>query len=103
MRRISQSHILILLLGLFTILLTWSVFGPKDYTLWMLEAAPAIIGVGLCIYFYFRTPFSTVTYIWCFIAACLMLIGAHYSYSEVPLFDFLKTTFNAQRNNYDKV
>jgi putative membrane protein len=32
-----------------------------------------------------------------------MAIGAHYSYSEVPLFDHIKIAFNSDRNNYDKI
>jgi putative membrane protein len=35
---------------------------------------------------------------------CLILIiGGHYTYAEVPLFDWIKETFNQSRNNYDKV
>lgn len=88
---------------LFAILLTWSVVGPKDYLLWVLELAPAIVGIGLLVPLYFRQPFTSITYFWCFIAACIMAIGAHYSYSEVPLFDLIKTTFNSDRNNFDKI
>lgn len=103
MRRIKQSHILLLLLSLFAILLAWSAIGPKDYTLWILEVAPALVGLGLCIFFYSRMTFTTTTYFWCFIAACLMAIGAHYSYSEEPLFNLIKETFDLERNNFDKV
>lgn len=103
MRRIKQPHFLIILLVLFLVLLIWSAVGPLDYKLWILEVAPAIIGIGLCIIFYFRQAFTTTTYFWCFVAACLMAIGAHYSYSEVPLFDQLQVKFNSDRNNYDKI
>lgn len=35
---------------------------------------------------------------------CLILIiGGHYTYAEVPLFDWIKEVFNQSRNNYDKV
>lgn len=103
MRRIKQSHILLLLLSLFAILLAWSAIGPKDYTLWILEVAPAIVGIGLCVFFYSRMTFTTTTYFWCFIAVCLMAIGAHYSYSEEPLFNLIKESFDLERNNFDKV
>ena len=88
---------------LFVLLLVWSAIGPLDYKLWILEVAPALIGVGLCVIFYFRQAFTSTTYFWCFVAACLMTIGAHYSYSEVPLFDLIKVKFNSDRNNYDKI
>ncbi len=88
---------------LYVLLLVWSAIGPLDYKLWILEVAPALIGVGLCVIFYFRQAFTSTTYFWCFVAACLMTIGAHYSYSEVPLFDLIKVKFNSDRNNYDKI
>lgn len=98
----KQSRFLIALIVLFIILLIWSAIGPKDYRLWGLEVAPAIVGLGLCIRFYFKQAFTSTTYFWCFVAACIMAIGAHYSYSEVPLFDFIQTRFHSDRNNYDK-
>ena len=103
MRKIKQSHLLVFLLTLYVILLIWSAIGPKDYLLWTLEVAPALIGVGLLMVFYRKQAFTSTTYFWCFVAACLMAIGAHYSYSEVPLFDLLKTIFNSDRNNFDKI
>ena len=92
-----------MLIVLFGIILLWSAINPQDYFLWALEVAPVIIGIGLCIYFYRRQPFTLLTYTWCFIAASLMAIGAHYSFSEVPLFNLIKDTFNQSRNNYDKM
>lgn len=99
----KQANFLILLLALFGLLLIWSAINPKDYFLWVLEVAPAVIGIGIIIILYFRQAFTTSTYVWCFIAAGLMAIGAHYSYSEVPLFDQIKPVFNFERNNFDKV
>jgi putative membrane protein len=31
------------------------------------------------------------------------MVGGHYTYAEVPLFDWLRDAFNMTRNNYDKV
>ena len=31
------------------------------------------------------------------------MIGGHYTYAEVPLFDYLKPLFGWERNNYDKL
>ena len=31
------------------------------------------------------------------------MVGGHYTYAEVPLFDYLKDFFGSGRNNYDKV
>jgi putative membrane protein len=31
------------------------------------------------------------------------MVGGHYTYAEVPLFDSIKELMNSSRNNYDKV
>jgi putative membrane protein len=31
------------------------------------------------------------------------MVGGHYTYAEVPLFDTIKELFDLERNNYDKV
>ena len=33
----------------------------------------------------------------------VLMVGGHYTYAEVPLFDSLKGIFGFERNNYDKV
>jgi putative membrane protein len=32
-----------------------------------------------------------------------LFIGGHYTYAEVPFFDYIKEIFHQSRNNYDKV
>jgi putative membrane protein len=33
----------------------------------------------------------------------ILMVGGHYTYAKVPLFDLLREMFDWQRNNYDKV
>lgn len=33
----------------------------------------------------------------------ILMVGGHYTYAEVPLFDWIKEVFDQSRNNYDKV
>ena len=33
----------------------------------------------------------------------VLMVGGHYTYAEVPLFDWFKEWFGFERNNYDKV
>lgn len=37
-----------------------------------------------------------------FFLSILTFIGGHYTYSEVPLFNWIKEEFHLQRNNYDR-
>lgn len=88
---------------LFFAVFLWSAIAPKDYYTWMLEVAPAVIGLGVLIATYRSFRLTRLVY-WMILLHCIILmIGGHYTYAEVPLFDSLKEVFGWSRNNYDKV
>jgi putative membrane protein len=88
---------------IFTGTLTWSGIGPKDYPTWALEVAPAIIALAALALTYNSFRLTPLVY-WLILLHCLVLmVGGHYTYAEVPLFDTLKPLFGWERNNYDKL
>src|SRR4029079_13821763 len=80
-----------------------SVQNPKDYFTWFLEIIPAIIGFAILVFTFKRFRFTDFTYSLILIHCIILFIGGHYTYAEVPFFDFIKETFHQSRNNYDKV
>lgn len=42
-------------------------------------------------------------YILILVHAIILIIGAHYTYAEVPLFNWLRDTFDLGRNYYDRL
>lgn len=84
------------------LLFIWSAINPKNYLTWWLEIMPALIGLLILIITFKRFRFTNFIYSWIFISICIILIGGHYTYSEVPLFDWIKEAFNQSRNNFDK-
>ncbi|WP_346881753.1 DUF2238 domain-containing protein [uncultured Algibacter sp.] len=91
------------LLVLIIVLFIWSAINPFEYFTWFLEVLPAIIGIVVLILSFKRFRFTNLVYTLIFIHAAILIIGGHYTYAEVPLFDWLQDTFNQSRNNYDKV
>lgn len=89
--------------ALFSSVFIWSAIAPKDYFTWLLEVSPALIAVVLLWVTRKRFPFTTLSYWLILLHAIILMIGGHYTYAEVPMFDWLKETFELQRNNYDKV
>lgn len=81
----------------------WSVIEPKDLFTWFLESVPVFIGALILIYTYRAFPLTPLLYYLIFLHAVILLVGAHYTYAEVPLFDYIAQTFGHTRNNYDKV
>ena len=90
-------------LSLFTVSLVWSAINPKDQFTWFLEVAPAIIGLILLILTYKKFPLTPLLYALILIHMIILMVGGHYTYAEVPLFDWIKEVLDQSRNNYDKV
>jgi putative membrane protein len=90
------------LLTFFTILV-WSAIAPKDGIIWLLEAGPAIIGFIIIAATYRSFPLTPLTYFLILVHCVILMVGAHYTYAEVPLFNEIKEWMGSSRNNYDKV
>lgn len=90
-------------LGIYCSVLLWSAIRPKDYFTWFLEVAPALIGFAVLTVTHRRFPLTALAYWLILIHSVILMVGGHYTYAEVPLFDWLREAFHWQRNNYDKV
>jgi putative membrane protein len=91
------------LLMVFTATLLWSILNPKEVFTCFLEIIPAIIGVLILALTFKRFRFTNFTYTLILIHCIILFIGGHYTYAEVPFFDYIKEVFHQSRNNYDKV
>ncbi len=84
-------------------MLLWSAIGPNDYVTWILEVVPALLGGAVLWSTRSAFPLTRLVYILILIHCIILMIGGHYTYSEVPLFDWLQQQFDLERNNYDKL
>lgn len=99
----KEKTIKYLWLIVFSLVLVWSGINPKDHFTWVLEVAPAIIGVVILAFTYKSFQFTSLVYTLILIHCIILMVGGHYTYAEVPLFDTLKDIMGSSRNNYDKV
>ena len=88
---------------IYFVVFIWSSINPKDYFTWFLEVFPAIVALIILTFTYKNFKFTPLVYSLIFIHSVILMVGGHYTYSEVPLFDFIKDVFNHDRNNYDKL
>ncbi|WP_083568358.1 DUF2238 domain-containing protein [Arcobacter sp. LA11] len=88
---------------IFFAVLVWSGINPKDQFTWFLEVLPAIIGLIVIIFTYKSFRLTTLVYSLILIHCIILMVGGHYTYAEVPLFDTIKELLSQDRNNYDKV
>lgn len=91
------------LLFIFLAITIWSGIGAYEIGLWFLEAGMCLIGVAILVATFKRFQFTDMTYLFIMIELIILLVGAHYSYARVPLFDWIREVFDQSRNNYDKV
>ncbi|MBI5542066.1 MAG: DUF2238 domain-containing protein [Bacteroidia bacterium] len=91
------------LLVIFFVVLIWSAIKPKEYFTWFLEVFPALIGLIVLVFTFKKFRLTNFLYTIILIHCCILFVGGHYTYAEVPLFDWIKEVFHQSRNNYDKV
>jgi len=90
-------------LALLTPVAAWSWIAPYDRFTWWLEVAPAIIGLSVMIAVRKRFPLSTLLLSLLWLHVVVLLVGGHYTYARVPLFDWIRDLIGGTRNNYDKL
>jgi len=83
--------------------LVWSVIKPHDYATWGLEVFPALIGVAVLWYTRNSFPLTRLVYALILVHSIILMVGGHYTYAEVPLFDRIAEQLGQARNNYDKL
>ena len=81
----------------------WSAIGPFDRVTWVLEVLPAVIGAVLVVATRKRFPLTPLLYLLVLVHCVILMVGGHYTYALVPLFDTLGEWMGWERNNYDKL
>lgn len=99
----SNKNFHLLLLIALLIVLTWSVINPKDLFTWFLEVLPVLIGGAVLIYLYPKFKFSNLVYSLILVHGTILIIGGHYTYAEMPFFNWIRDTFGLSRNYYDRL
>jgi putative membrane protein len=84
-------------------ILLWSGIGAKERGTWWLEVAPVLIGVPILAVTYRRFPLTPLAYVLIWLHAVILMVGGHYTYAEMPLFNWIRDVFGFARNHYDRV
>lgn len=98
-----MSKLLWILIVSILVLLLWSAIKPHDYFTWFLEVVPALGGWTILALVYRRFRLTDMGYVIVWMHSIVLIIGGHYTYAEVPLFNWIRDTFHTTRNSYDGV
>ncbi len=91
------------LLAAVVAVMVWSWIGASDRITWWLESFPIFLAAPVLALTYRSFPLTRLAYTLIAVHMCILLVGAHYTYANVPLFDWIRDRFHLQRNDYDKV
>lgn len=91
------------LLFILAIIFAWSVIQPHDVFTWFLETFPIMVALPVLLASYKKFPLTRLLYVLILIHAVILMVGGHYTYAEVPAFNWLRDTFELSRNYYDRV
>lgn len=100
-RSVDRYHLV--LAAVVSAVFLWSLIHPHDYFTWILEVFPAIIGTIVLAVIYPRFRFTNLVYTLIAAHMIILMIGGHYTYAEVPLFNWIRDTFGFSRNHYDRL
>jgi len=73
---------------------------PSD---WLLENILVIVFIPILVFTYRIFPLSDLSYLCITLFMMLHALGAHYTYSEVPIGFWMKDTFDLSRNHFDRL
>jgi len=103
MQKNTQTIMQWIWITIFASVLTWSGINPHDNFTWFLEVVPALVGFVVLAITRKSFPLTPLLYMLILIHSIILMVGGHYTYAEVPLFDWIKDALNQSRNNYDKL
>jgi len=92
----------LLLIGTFLVTV-WSFIGAADLFTWFFELMMGAAGILILAFTYKRFYFSNFFLSVAFVHYVVLALGAHYTYAEMPLFDWIKDQLDLQRNHFDRV
>ncbi|WNB93869.1 DUF2238 domain-containing protein [Bacillus sp. NEB1478] len=98
----NKNKIHLLLLAIVTAFFIWSFIKPKHYFIWMLEVGPSVLAIVVILFLYNKMRLTTFSYTIIAFLTILTFIGGHFTYDDVPLFDWFQSHFNLKRNHYDR-
>ena len=90
-------------IAIFAGVFIWSAIEPRDRPTWYLEVFPVMIGAVVLAATYRSFRLTSLVYVLILLHCVVLLVGGHYTYAEVPLFNDIKSMLGSERNNYDKI
>lgn len=93
--------VLLAVLAIVALVTLWAP--PAGRKSWLLETAPALLGITVLLVTVRRFPMSHFVYVSVFIHTLILIYGGVYTYANTPLGNWVRDTFHLMRNPYDRL
>lgn len=100
---VKATRLPLVLLAVVLAILLWSAVQPRDRFTWWLEVSPVLVVLPLLIVTGRRFPLTPLLYVAIAVHMAILMVGGHYTYAEMPLFNWLRDELHLARNHYDRV
>ncbi len=91
------------LLGWYIVFWVAMAVSPVDRGDWLIENLLALIFIGVLVFTYRSFPLSDISYLLITVFMTLHAVGAHYTYSQVPVGYWLQDGLHLTRNHFDRI
>lgn len=99
----KKSKLPFIFLAFYAVVFIWSAINPVDRGVWVVEAVTSLVPVVLIVALYVaKIRLSNFAYFLMVIFPVMHIIGAHYTFANVP-FGWFDHLFGFTRNMYDRV
>jgi putative membrane protein len=98
----ERNRLLRWLTGIYAVVWAVAAVAPLDRQTWLLENGLVFVLVGVLAVTHRRFAFSNVSIVLIFAFLALHAVGAHYTYSKVPVGDWVQSALDLSRNHYDR-
>ena len=99
----NNCQYLKILLAALTVVFVWSLIGAHDYFTWFLEVFPVLLVLPVLYFTYYKFELTRLVYSLIAIHAVILMVGGHYTYAEMPVFNWLRDYYGWDRNYYDRL
>ena len=100
--RAEAREAALLLVAIFLALAVSSIV-PRDRLTWIMEALPVFIAGPILLLTWPSHRLTNLAYQLIAVHALILLVGAHYTYAQVPLGEWVREAFDLERNPYDRL
>ncbi len=93
----------LILLTIGMVALVISGIAPDSQSTWIMEVFPVFLVVPLLVVTAKRFPLTPMLYVLIFLHALILMVGGHWTYSGVPIGDWVERLLGLSRNPYDRL